>query len=227
VEIVTTDLDCSEFDERQREFFIRPEMELYAIITLANRIDALRFDEALRKHRARYSSLKAARSKGLIIDDSDRDGLDCHARVRLSDLLDFLDLEYPEYEWLRAFAKRWQKYCHASPPDIRQEGSKRVTGPLSSGISRKFKVSRPQSRVSEANHKPRYDWDSFKDEVWRLLEEEGTPDPKVDPDWTQAEIERRMLDWCSSTWGREPVVASIRSRLKTVMEAFIRQRRQT
>ncbi len=107
----TTDHDYSAFDEKHREWLIRPELELFAILSLGHGIDPRRRGEALWEFRPRYNSLKAAGSKGLKIDHSLRPELDWGAVVFLEDLLMFLRTAGPEYDWLRNFAKRWQSYA--------------------------------------------------------------------------------------------------------------------
>ena len=106
------DHDYAAFDEEQREWLIRPELELFAILSLGHGIDPLRRGVALTKFRPRYNSLKAAGSKGLKINASLRPELDWGAIVRLEDLLIFLSSAAagPEYDWLRNFAKRWKSY---------------------------------------------------------------------------------------------------------------------
>jgi hypothetical protein len=211
VEKVTRDTDYSEFDEEHREFLIRPEMELYAIISLAHGIDPLRSNEAVRKHRARYSSLKAARSKGLEIDDSDRPELDFGARVRLSDLLLFLDAGYPEYDWLRLFAVRWEKY---RPSDNRSGtcGSQRTRRkPLrlrTSGASLTKTAFTAMKRVYR-----RWPWNELDNELVKFVEHNGRVNPAVEPKYTKSKIVDHLEKYALDKFGESPSRAQLFHRL--------------
>jgi hypothetical protein len=209
---INTDPDFSEFDEQHREFFIRPEMELYAIISLAHGIDPSRFNEAVGKHRARYSSLKAARSKGLIIDDSDRPELDFGARVRLSDLLLFLDAGYPEYGWLGRLAVRWKKY-RPSDNTLGPCGSQRTrTKPhrrRTSGGSLKETASTAKKRVYR-----RWPWDDLDNELGKFVELNGPVNPAVEPEYTKSKIVDHLEKYAVDIYRESPSRAQLFKRLR-------------
>jgi hypothetical protein len=70
--------------------------------------------------------------------------------------------------------------------------------------------------------KTKYDWPAFVEEAIRILEEEGTFDPKVDPTWRQSNLENLMTGWCSRTWGEDgtPVESMIRGWVKKADAEF-------
>jgi hypothetical protein len=74
--------------------------------------------------------------------------------------------------------------------------------------------------------KPQYDWCSFHAEAIRILEDEGRIDIDVDPNFTQAAIERQMITWCETNpkWGKAPVESEIRKHVKLAMKTFTEQR---
>jgi hypothetical protein len=63
--------------------------------------------------------------------------------------------------------------------------------------------------------KPIIEFEKFENEVHRLLKDNGTPDPRVDPNFRQADIEEHMLGKYKyqESWNRELVQRSIASYL--------------
>lgn len=49
--------------------------------------------------------------------------------------------------------------------------------------------------------KPKVDRTAFEQEVHRLLDEEGSPNPQIDPDFRQADVERHMMQWHNDSIG--------------------------
>jgi hypothetical protein len=73
---------------------------------------------------------------------------------------------------------------------------------------------------------PRYDWLTFEQEVLRLLDEEGLPAPHSDEGWRcEADVERRMLDWCATNWQAVPAESTIRQHVSKVIARFIEGRK--
>ncbi|MEI7600669.1 MAG: hypothetical protein WCJ41_15275 [Aestuariivirga sp.] len=62
--------------------------------------------------------------------------------------------------------------------------------------------------------KPKVDPAAFRAEAIRLIDENGYPDPALDPDWRQADLERLMLQWTgqkiSESRVRELVISVLR-----------------
>jgi hypothetical protein len=74
--------------------------------------------------------------------------------------------------------------------------------------------------------KPRYDWPMFEQEVLRLLDEEGLPATDNEEGWRcQADIERRMLDWCETNWSQAPAESLIRHHVAKAMKQFVEGRK--
>ena len=57
--------------------------------------------------------------------------------------------------------------------------------------------------------RPKYDWDGFIAQVVAIAEYDGLPD-------TQAEMERKMLEWCENTWGHQPGISTVRTKLRPI-----------
>jgi hypothetical protein len=68
--------------------------------------------------------------------------------------------------------------------------------------------------------KPRYAWSAFISEAVHQLDQEGD----FGLDWTQTDLELRMAQWCSSSWGEEPSESSIRAKVKEARAEFLRLR---
>lgn len=54
--------------------------------------------------------------------------------------------------------------------------------------------------------RPKYDWQAFLAQVVRVAHYDGLPD-------TQAEMERKMLQWCENEWGCQPGLSTVRTYL--------------
>ena len=78
----------------------------------------------------------------------------------------------------------------------------------------------PATPPKKKPRKTRYDWPAFIEEAIRQLEDEGNIDPGSDPDWIQADLERRMLVWCEATWGKEPSESGIRMKVSDALSIF-------
>ena len=67
-----------------------------------------------------------------------------------------------------------------------------------------------------------YDWDSFTKEARKVVDYEGWPFPGAGEGWTtEADLIRKMQEWCSITWDQEPSVTSIKrqiSKLKSEVQ---------
>ena len=77
------------------------------------------------------------------------------------------------------------------------------------------RVQRTESIVTQARRRgrpPKYNWSQFIDKALRLLTVMGLPREDSGRDhWRcKADFEKRMSDWCLSTWGREPAPSTIR-----------------
>ena len=66
----------------------------------------------------------------------------------------------------------------------------------------------------------RYDWLTFQDYAISVLEQEGDFNPALDTKWNQAALEKRMAEWCSKNWGKEPSEMSIRTQVKASVKRF-------
>ena len=72
---------------------------------------------------------------------------------------------------------------------------------------------------SARGRKPSYDWPMFEQEVLRLLDEEGLPAPRNDEDWRcQADIERRMSEWCAMNWRQVSAESTVRAHAEKFVE---------
>ena len=54
--------------------------------------------------------------------------------------------------------------------------------------------------------RPKYDWQSFDAQVVAIAHYDGLPD-------LQAELEKKMLQWCEDHWGSQPGLSTVRGRL--------------
>jgi hypothetical protein len=80
----------------------------------------------------------------------------------------------------------------------------------------------PKQAVRKASSigKPRYCWDDFEKKAFDVLEQRGIPDSRLEPTWTQAALERVMLDWCESNWGNAPSESLVRKHVGHVIRRF-------
>jgi hypothetical protein len=114
--------EVAEFDEQHREFLVMTELKIADIVKLAHLISP-----------AKWSGLKIPAGKAIIF--TPRFGqlknhvifkrikghhthrheaiIDYAALISLADLLAFLETAGPEWDWLRSFAARWQKFCRS------------------------------------------------------------------------------------------------------------------
>ena len=102
-----------------REYLIRTKLEISAIVLMAHDIPPWRWPHAgpepANTVKPRYEALKAAASEGeLGASLSYSRKLDHKALVSLPDLRDFLKHAGPEWDWLRSFVTRWQRYSRKS-----------------------------------------------------------------------------------------------------------------
>ncbi len=91
---------------------------------------------------------------------------------------------------------------------------------VSEDSARVAEISRPKASGAKRGARPRYDWAAFDAELARLIEFEGAPSASADPDWTQARVEERMMEWCSSEWGKEPGESTIRARVSEYLASL-------
>jgi hypothetical protein len=75
-------------------------------------------------------------------------------------------------------------------------------------------------RQSSSISKPRYYWQDFDNEAFDILGERGIPNSRLEPAWTQAALERLMIDWCESNWGSAPSESLIRKHVRDVINRF-------
>lgn len=75
---------------------------------------------------------------------------------------------------------------------------------------------------------PKYDWGAFHQKALSILEAEGGVKRKLGHgELTQAELERRMAQWCLLQWGEEPSDASIRTRVRKAIRDYEQNTRGT
>jgi hypothetical protein len=60
------------------------------------------------------------------------------------------------------------------------------------------KTAKPKNKPGP---RPKLNYIKFEEEVHRILGEEGIPNPQFDPDFRQADLEKRMLKWHNDTIG--------------------------
>ena len=71
---------------------------------------------------------------------------------------------------------------------------------------------RGSSPRSNGGREPEYDWDAFKQEAIRVLEDEGLPTRTNERGWRyQADLERRLTTWCQENWSDVPSESMIRN----------------
>jgi hypothetical protein len=109
----------SKSEKLLREYLIRRKLEISAIVLMAHDIPPWRWPhvgpETSNKVKPRYEALKAATSEGeLGASLSYSRKLDHKAVVSLTELMGFLQYAGPEWDWLRAFATRWQRHSRKS-----------------------------------------------------------------------------------------------------------------
>ncbi|MCH7540793.1 MAG: hypothetical protein IH999_10425 [Proteobacteria bacterium] len=73
------------------------------------------------------------------------------------------------------------------------------------------RASKERPRFERRGAPRKYDWDDFMAELARCIHDEGVPAK-------QAELERKMLQWCENTWDIQPGLSTIRSRINKVYE---------
>lgn len=61
---------------------------------------------------------------------------------------------------------------------------------------------------------PVFNWDKAKAECFFLMEENGDFIERVDPEWYQARLENKLLDFCRLEFGIEPKHPTINAKLK-------------
>ena len=116
----------------------------------------------------------------------------------LDEVIDAIDFSYPMAPFKVYYAEEWS--------EIRVYRAGRPTGvPAESEAT----PPPPAASVERRGAKPKFDWDEFWVEVIRIIRDEGLP-------VTQAELERRMLEWCADEWDEEPGLSSVRKRLTKV-----------
>ena len=69
--------------------------------------------------------------------------------------------------------------------------------------------SRTEARIAQAGRPRRYDWDGFYTEIVAIADLDGLPE-------IQADLERRMAEWCSLNWGSEPSDEAIRQKIAPI-----------
>jgi hypothetical protein len=71
-------------------------------------------------------------------------------------------------------------------------------------------ISREETPKNKGGRPVEYDWDAFTIEIICIADGiDGLPE-------TQAELISQMLEWCESTWGKEPAESSIKSRISLI-----------
>ena len=76
------------------------------------------------------------------------------------------------------------------------------------------------SNQTPARKKSALHWPAFTAETLRQLDQEGDINIAVDPTWTQAVLERRMLSWCDQEWGEAPSVSTVRKHVVAALRKF-------
>ena len=73
----------------------------------------------------------------------------------------------------------------------------------------------------------KFDWPTFYDAAIDILDDEGMPNPTSGGSgWSfQADLERRMADWCEEHWSTPPVESTIRSHVKIAISKFYEMRK--
>jgi hypothetical protein len=107
--------DSPKSEKLLREYLIRRKLEISAVVLMAHDIPPWRWPyagpETANKVKPRYEALKAAASDGdLGASLSYSHKLDHNALISLPDLMQFLEHAGPEWNWLRPFVIRWQRY---------------------------------------------------------------------------------------------------------------------
>jgi hypothetical protein len=107
--------DSPKSEKLLREYLIRRKLEISAVVLMAHDIPPWRWPyagpETANKVKPRYEALKAAASDGdLGASLSYSHKLDHNALISLPDLMQFLEHAGPEWDWLRPFVLRWQRY---------------------------------------------------------------------------------------------------------------------
>ena len=75
--------------------------------------------------------------------------------------------------------------------------------PPSEAETPKATITKPRPK---RGRREKYDWQSFDAQVVAIAHYDGLPD-------TQAELEKKMLQWCEDTWGHQPGISTVRDRL--------------
>lgn len=79
---------------------------------------------------------------------------------------------------------------------------------------------RNQFSHKNATRRTRYEWNSFDTEAIKRLMYIGG----FDAEWIQADLEREMLAWCGSNWGKEPSLRMVRERVKLAANRFFAEK---
>ncbi|MDA7568641.1 hypothetical protein N8742_02925 [Emcibacteraceae bacterium] len=73
-------------------------------------------------------------------------------------------------------------------------------------INKSVTVEKPAIGRETRGTKSKYNWDEFYTEIAVLADLDGLPE-------VQAELENKMMEWCSEKWGNEPSPSTIRRKL--------------
>jgi hypothetical protein len=80
----------------------------------------------------------------------------------------------------------------------------------------------PAPAVAEAGKrrgpKPKVIYQDFYNEVRRVVDEEGFPDPRLDSAFRQADLERHMMRWHNEAIGTTQNRKLVRDSLRTILE---------
>jgi hypothetical protein len=77
------------------------------------------------------------------------------------------------------------------------------------------KQSLPSEPPRKLGRKPKIDQAAFERECHRLITENGMPNPQFDPAWTQADLERHMMEWTGEVYSESRVRGLVRNALVT------------
>lgn len=70
--------------------------------------------------------------------------------------------------------------------------------------------------------RPQYRWDQFEQQLRDYLAENGLPSPDDDGQWrTQADVVKKMTDWCERNWTKTPADSTIRNYVRLICSDFL------
>jgi hypothetical protein len=93
---------------------------------------------------------------------------------------------------------------------------------MSENDAKKLAREWPSGRATKrtGGRPPVVDWTLLQQEAHRLMEHHGDFEP-LDPDWNvQAKLEELLLEYCSNTFGKEPSVSALRTRIPSWLDKW-------